>query len=288
MTQDATCQRLTEFLGVLAFSGMRTAIMVAGAVLACIVSVQAQESRELSEARVSYNAFDFDRAISLAAAARQDPVEADAASVLIARAYLGRYDQGTDPIDLSFAREALASVNASQLNRVDRAAWLVGFGQILYLDGRPGVAAEVFETALAITPDMPAADERTLLDWWATALDREAFSSTPRRRVELGEQIGTRMLAELAVSPGGAVPNYWLVASARTAGQFERAWDSAAAAWIRSRLDPASAPRLRDDLDRLVVEGIVPGLARARADAGLEGDVETLLEAWARFKDEWP
>jgi len=243
----------------------------------------AQEAPELSESRLRYNADDFDGAIALAAIARADPVFAHAASLVIGRAFLERYRATADPIDLASGREALASVNAEALTLRDRLAWMVGLGQALFLDGQPGAAAEIFETALGQRAVLDPAEAQTLLDWWASTLGQEASAATGPRRSALFDRIRARMAQEVLGAPGSPEANYWLVAAARGTADPERAWDLAAAAWVRSRLAPETVNALRVDLDRLVIDGVVPELARVR-----QVDPTALVAAWTAFKDLWP
>ena len=256
---------------------------LASAILLLPLAAVGQEAPELAEARALYNAGDFDGAIASAAVARAQVAFADAASLVIGRAYLERYRATGDPIDLASGREALTSVNAAAIAPSDRLAWLVGLGQSLYLGGQPGAAAEVFETALGQREVLDPADARTLLDWWASSLDREASAGARTRRAALFDRMRVRMEQQLLDSPGSAPANYWLVAAARGAADPERAWNLAAAAWVRSRFAPETMFGLREDLDRLVLEGVVPELARAS-----EVEEDSLVAEWIAFKEQWP
>jgi len=258
-------------------------LAVAVLVVALPALAAAQDTPELAEARARHNAGDFDGAIEAAAVARAQPAAADAASLVIGRAYLERYRATAEPVDLASGREALASVNAAALGPDDRLAWLVGIGQSLFYGGQPGAAAEIFETALGQRGTLAPADARMLLDWWASALDREASAAARARRLALFERIRARMEEELASAPGSAPANYWLAAAARGAGDPERAWSLAAAAWVRARLAPDTMSVLRADVDRLVIDGIAPELARARGV-----DAATLAGEWTAFKELWP
>ena len=52
------------------------------------------------------------------------------------------------------------------------------------------------------------------------------------------------------------------MASARGAGEIERAWNLAVAGWVRAGRGQKA---LRSDLDRLVLQGVIPDLAASRA-----------------------
>src|SRR5258705_1432743 len=100
-----------------------------------------------------------------------------------------------------------------------------------------------------------------LLDWWATALDREAQVAPPERRARLNARIMERMDAELRRDPGSAPANYWRAVAARGSGDLDTAWDAAVAAWVRAALGPAGS-QLRSDIYRLGTEAIIPERAR--------------------------
>jgi hypothetical protein len=230
-----------------------------------------------------YNAADYDGAIAAAAIARTQPSTADAAALVEARAHLERYRHGGDGMDLAAAREALTAVHASALSPRDTVDLLVGLGQSLYYIDMFGAAAELFDTALEDGAILPERDHLMLLDWWATALDRDAQGASPDRRARLAAQISERMEAELRRDPGSAPANYWRAVAARTAGDADAAWDAAVAAWVRAALSPA-APQLRSDIDRLVTDAIIP--ERARHSEQPEA-VDAMRNEWNQFKEQW-
>ena len=248
--------------------------------LACSTA-HAAEPPPLARARMLYNAADFDGAIAAAAMARQQPNTADAAALVEARARLERYRRGSDAMDLTAAREALHAVRSAVLAPRDQVDFLIGLGQSLYLTDLFGAAAELFETALERSAVLPERDRVMLLDWWATALDREAQTAPPERRARLAAQIAMRMEDELRRDPGSAPANYWLASAARAAGDLDTAWDSAVAAWVRATLSPASA-QLRADIDRLVMEVLIPERARVRRET-----TEVLRSQWNLIKEDW-
>ena len=127
----------------------------------------------------------------------------------------------------------------------------------------------------------------SLLDWWANALDRSAQSRPADRRTREFDRLMERMEEEVARDPANPVANYWLAAAARGAGDIERAWDLAVAAWVRSSLWPESAPKAREDLDRLVVQVIVPERVRARGAREPQEASKALLDEWAAIKEQW-
>jgi hypothetical protein len=248
----------------------------------------AAEHPSLAKARGLYNAADYDAAIDAASVARADPASAHAAALVVARAHLERHRARLDPVDLDAARGALNVVRPEALTPRDRVDLLVGLGQALYLGNTFGAAAELFDTALSQSWLLPAADRLLLLDWWATALDREAQTVAADRRAPLLALIRDRMEGEVRQDPGSAAANYWLAASSRGAGELDRAWHAAVAGWIRAPLSSASAAALRADLDRLVTQAIIPERARQRPAREQAEAATTLRAQWETVKTQWP
>jgi hypothetical protein len=254
--------------------------------MCCVASVHAAEPSALARARTLYNAADYEGAIEAAAVARMQPATADAAALVDARAHLERYRHGSDPADLAAAREALNTIHAPVLSPREQVDLLVGLGQSLYLSDMFGSAAELFDTALDRGALLPDRDRLMVLDWWATALDREAQSASPERRARLAGQIGSRMEEELRRDPGSAPANYWRAVAARGVGDFETAWDAAVAAWVRATLSP-TASQLRTDIDRLVTEALIAERARSRPGFDQTDAVEALRSEWNLVKEQW-
>jgi tetratricopeptide (TPR) repeat protein len=251
------------------------------AVLAAPALARAAEHPALAQARALYNAADYDGAIVSAASARLDIASSNAAALVAARAYLERYRLRTsDPADLTAAREALGTVRAALLKPRDQIDLLVGLGQALFLGEEFGAAAELFDTALGRVSMLPARDQWLLLDWWASALDREAQRLPVDRRAPLLARVSERMEAELRTDPGNATANYWLSVAAHGVGDVERAWHAAVAAWVRAPLRPESAATLRGDIDRFVTTVLVLDRARSRP-------VKELPTALAEFRGQW-
>ena len=257
------------------------------AVLAVAVSAWAAEHPSLAEARALYNIADYDGAIRAASAARTDPASGDAAGLVIGRSYLERYRLRADPVDLAGAREVLGAVRAPALSPRDRLDLLIGLGQSLYLGEIFGAAAELFDTALGGASMLEARDRVLLLDWWASAMDGDAQRRPVASRAPVFERVLARMEEELRSDPGSAPANYWLAAAARGAGDVDRAWHAAVAGWVRAVLAPASAEKLRYDLDRLVTQALIAERARARPAQEQQDAVITLREEWEFVKSQW-
>lgn len=248
-------------------------------------AAMADEPAALAKARALYNAGSYDAAIELAATVRDDRQFGDAASLVLARAHLERYRLDGALSDLAAAREALAEVRREALTPRDQVDMLVGLGQTLFFGEQFGAGAQLFETALAGSSLLPPRDRNLLLDWWASAMNREAQTRPPDQREQVFARMAERMERELEDEPGSAVANYWLVAAARGLGDVERAWDTAVAAWVRARLVPETTEQLREDIDRLVLEALIPERARTRPP---REDPEVALRVeWERVKESW-
>ena len=251
------------------------------------VPASAAEPPALAEARELYNAGRYDAAIEAATRARAQPQYADAAALIIARAYVERFRQTTDPADLTMARDTFGAIRVSALSPRDEVDLLIGVGQTLYLDETFGAAAELFDAALNRGSLLPPGDRMLLLDWWALALEREAQSRPVDRRAPLFARIAERMEEEVRADPTSAVANYWLVAAARGQGDLDGAWDAAIAAWVRSMLVPETRATLRAEVDRLVTDALIPERARMRPAREQQEAAAALRAEWARVKQQW-
>lgn len=245
----------------------------------------AAEPPGLAKARAAYNAQDFGGAIAAAASVRLQPEWADAAALVMGRSHIERYRRTSDPSDLVSGREILGSIRSAALSPRDRVDHIVGLGQALYLGELFGAAAEIFDTALGGSPLLSQADRHLLLDWWATALDKEAQTQPWDQRKSVYERITTKVDRALAEDPANPVANYWLAVAARGTGDLDRAWNAAIAAWVRASLDRAHAAQLRLDLDRLVSQALIPERARTRVVRGSEDPVTILRDEWERVKE---
>jgi len=249
--------------------------------------LEAAESVALARARTLYNSGDYEGAIDAASVARRETQSADASALVIARARLERYRQTMNASELADAREALQTVRAASLTPRDQVDLLIGLGQALYLGEVYGPAAELFGAALEKGMLLGPRDRTMLLDWWATALDRDAQTRPYERRAPVYQRIGERMDIELRDDPASGVANYWQVVAARGVGDLDRAWSAAIAAWVRSTLNPMTQGQLRGDLDRVMEQALIP--ERARSSPSREGldPVEMLRAEWALVKQNW-
>jgi hypothetical protein len=255
--------------------------------LGLVPAAWAAEPPALAKARTLYNAANYEGAIDAAAVARRQPAWADAAALVMARSYLERYRQNADARDLAAAREALSTIKAGALMPRDQVDLIIGLGQSLYLGEIFGAAANLFQTALTRSALLGARDKQMLLDWWATAMDREAQTRPADRRRVVFEQIAARMEEELRQDPGSAVANYWQAVALRGVGDVEGAWHAAIAAWVRSTLSPETTGELRADLDRLVMQALIPERSRVMAARDPQEAVTALSAEWELVKQQW-
>jgi hypothetical protein len=236
----------------------------------------------LARARLLYNQGQFEAAITAAEQARLMPARADAADLVAARAYLERFRASAAPDDLVNARERLRRIDPQRFPARERAEYVVGLGEALFFEGAFGAAADVLDP-IVLSRDVVVGDARErVLDWWASALDREARPRPEIERQGVYQRIRVRMDEELAVHPGSGAAAYWLAAAARAQGDVQAAWDAAMAGWVRSPLASDRGVALRADLDRLVLRAIVPDRARVTAQTP-----ESLRQQWELFKEHW-
>jgi hypothetical protein len=245
--------------------------------------------RALARARQAYNDGNHTAAIVAALEARADARVADAANIVMARAYLERFRNGADRQDLDSAREALQSVQPARLAPRDRLDLAVGLAETLYLEGAYGAAAEMFEPLLRAAIDLgPRARER-VLDWWASAVDAEARTRPNAERAPYYRRIVEEMELELKQDTGLGVASYWLAAASLGMGDVQRAWQAAIAGWVRASFAADGGSTIRQDLDRLVIEAIIPDRIRllslparevADATVGLRSEWDVVKQKW--------
>jgi hypothetical protein len=250
-------------------------------------TVSAAEPPALAKARTLYNTANYEGAIDAAAVARRQTPWADAAALVIARSHLERFRQNTDVKDLVAAREAFVTIKFSALTPRDQVDFIIGLAQAMYLGELFGASAELFQTALQRSSLLGTRDKQMLLDWWATAMDREAQSRPADRRRAVFERIAARMEEELRQDPGSAVANYWMAVALRGTGDIESAWHAAIAAWVRSTLSPETTGELRADLDRLVMQALIPERSRVMAVRDPLEAVTALRAEWDLVKQQW-
>lgn len=254
------------------------------------VSTSAAAQDTVTRARQLYNAGRFEGAIATAEQGVKDPKQRVVAMLILSRARLERYRAGSDPKDLADARADLLGLDPTKLSQEDRVEWQIGVAEALFLEGQPGPAAELFGNLFAMVRQRPQ-DEARLLDWWATALEQQAEPRPRNERRAVYQRIVEKMETELDRNPLSRTALYWLPSAARGAGDLERAWSAAVASWVRAgALDDEAS--LRDDLDRLMLQGIIPERASQRTRQPLDaeatiGEVASMADEWEGIKRRW-
>ena len=251
--------------------------------IACATGARAADDRDpLARARLLYNQRKFEAAIVAADQARLTPARADNADLIAARAYLERFRESEADEDLSNARDRLRRIDPRRFGSQERVEFIVGLGETLYFDGAYGAAASVFESVIVPAGALKPAERERVLDWWASALDRDVRPRSEFDRQPIYQKIRDRMTAELVAVPTSVTAAYWISAAARGQGDLQGAWDAAQAGWVRAPLASERGAELRDDLDRLVLRALVPERAR------LLGQPPDLVRLeWERFKERW-
>lgn len=254
-------------------------------VLMAQVPLRAQD--RLAEARRLYNAGQYDGAERAVRAALSIPAMANGARVVLGRILLERFRQTASDVDLSGARTQLRNVIPAALDVRERLELMLGLAEGLFLEERFGAAAAMFETIVTASAALGVPAHERVLDWWATALDRYATAGPQAERTDLYARIRSRMAREVERDPGSVPGSYWLVAATRGAGDIDGAWSQAMAAWLRAPFARDRGAALRADLDRLVVQALIP--ERAARITGREANQATasLTAEWETFKASW-
>ena len=242
----------------------------------------AADNDPLARARLLYNEHKWEASVAAADQARANPSRADSADLIAARALLERFRESAGAMDLTNARERLRRVDPRRFGPRERLEYIVGLGETLYFDGSYGSAASVFDSVLAPASAVPAGERERVLDWWASALDRDARPRSEFDRQAVYQRVRDRMYAELASVPNSSVAVYWLCAAARGQGDLQGAWNAAQAGWVRAPLAGDGGDRLRLDLDLLVTSALIPERARV-----LGQPPAAIRAEWDRFKERW-
>jgi len=242
----------------------------------------------LARARRAYNEGRYDAAIGAARHSLEVPDQVNGARLVLGRALLERYRAAARLGDLVEARDTLRAVDLAHLPQAERYELMVGFGQWLFLTGRFGAAAELFDSALGSAPAVSSPTRDRLLDWWASALERD-LQDAHGDAGAIYAQVLDRMEQEARKDPSCAAAAYWIAAAARGLGRLDRAWQAAMAAWVRTDLSHDRSEVLRADLDRLVLTAIIPDRARETAAARTDQRqaADTMVTEWERFKADW-
>jgi hypothetical protein len=257
--------------------------------LAAVLALAAAKPDPLLAARQFYSLGQYDRAIEAAKPALANPSTASSAHLILGRSRLERYRTNPVPQDLDAARDDLRAVEPRALDPRERLEFQIGLAVLLYFDDRYGAAAELLDPVIDATASLaPDAHDRAL-DWWATALDRQAQTLASPDRQSAYARLIARMEQELRRNTASVPAGYWIAAASRGAGDLDRAWAAACAAWLRAPLAGDRGTALRADLDKLVTQAIIPERAarstsrdRRQAAASMTADWETFKSAWGK------
>lgn len=255
--------------------------------LLALTAVPGEAADALADAHRFYNAGQYDAAERAAREAVRNPATANAGHLVLGRVQLELYRQSANAADLTAARESLRQVDARTLDVRDRTELTIGLGEALYFDDRFGAAAELFDSVLNASSALGAPAHERVLDWWATSLDRLAQSRPAAERASLYDRIMERMAAELGADSGSTPAAYWVAAAARGRGDLERAFNAAAAAWVRAPLARDHGAALRADVDRLMVQAILPERAARLQPRDRRQALTGMLSEWDAFKTSW-
>ncbi|MEO8480877.1 MAG: hypothetical protein ABI634_01635 [Acidobacteriota bacterium] len=246
------------------------------------------------QARQLYNDQKYDEAIRRATEALATPALKSPAALVIARAHLERFRQSSDATDLPAARTALKTVIVDGLSARDRVDLMVALGEAMYFDDEYGTddrfsaAAEQFEVALDHADVLDAKSRDLLFDWWASALDRQAQQDGETGRAALYARVQKGAERELVRDDTAASASYWLAAASRGVNDLTRAIGAASAAWVRAGTLGARGVTLREDLDRLMRQVILPERARELSVGTSPKPTFAILEEqWQRLTEQW-
>jgi len=258
------------------------------AALLLLASGSAGAADQLTEARRLYNLGQYEMAERLAREAASNPSRTDAARVVLGRIQLERFRQSADTQIFMGARESLRMVDPAGLDSSERVELAIGLAEALYLEGRFGAAAQLFESVRQRSAILGRPAHERVLDWWATSLDRQAQTLPAEERPTVYHRILPLMEEEIAENPGSAAAGYWLAAAARASGDLDRAWHAGLSGWLRAALSDDHGAALRADLDRLVILAVIPERAAKLAGRSDPKDAQNALrQEWEAFKKAW-
>jgi hypothetical protein len=267
-------------LGVVARAGVLTLAMATSA-------YAARKPDALVAARQFYNAGQYDQAIQAAEQAAQNPSFASSARLILGRSRLERYRKTSVGQDLDDARADLRAVDPRAIDPRERLELQIGLAVLLYFEDRFGAAAELLDPVIDASASLARDAHDRALDWWATALDRQAQTIVPPERGPIYARVIERMERELRRDTGSGTAGYWLAAAARGAGDLDRAWAAASASWVRASLAADRGESLRADLDKLVTQAIIPEKAAKAPPRERRQAAATLAAEWEAFKRIW-
>lgn len=260
--------------------------------LAVLWPASAAAQNDLERARSLYNAGQFEEAIAAATTAKSKAALAPSATMIAARARLERFRQSDDPKDLAEARTELASLDPQTLAPQEAIEWQIGLGSALVLENQLGPAAEMFTSILPeARVRLSGAEFEKLLEWWAGTAARVAEGLSGSARTERYAKLRDAVREEMNRDPLSRPATYWTVVAARGAGDPEGSWNAAVAGWIRAGSQSVSTT-LRADLERFVVQTLIPERAQARTGQRLDAEatlaeITSMTEDWRTLVSRW-
>ena len=141
-----------------------------------------------------------------------EPMFADAAALVLARAHLERYRSQSNPVDLATARDTLAAIRPEALSSRDQIDLLIGLGQTLYLGDAFGAGGRLFRHGAraridAVAP-RPAAAARLVGDG-PRSRGADAPARSPRAAVRPAGGPHERRTADRAGQPRSPTTGSW-------------------------------------------------------------------------------
>jgi hypothetical protein len=267
---------------------LRAAVCAGALLVPCADALAAAGAPDqIAVARRLYNEGKFDEALEAARKALSTPATASSARLVMGRIQIERYRQMPTAATLDDAKSVLRAVDPRALDQRERIELQVGLATLLYFEDRFGAAAELLDPVVDSSATLaPDAHERAL-EWWATALDRQAQAQPAAERTGVYLRISERMEQELRRDSGSGPASYWLAAASRGAGDIERAWSAAAAGWIRASLVRDRGVTLKADLDRLMTTAIIPDRAAKVPVRERKQALTSMAAEWEHFKRIW-
>ena len=144
-----------------------------------------------------------------------------------------------------------------------RLEYLLALGQALFLEDEFGAAASLFASAVVPARALDPALRESFVDWWGSAVERQADVAGAEFRA--GPVQRPRACAcepSWAAAPNPQPPSTGRPPRSGAPGDSSAAWDAAIAGWVRARLAGERSASLRADLDKLVLQGIIPDRVR--------------------------
>lgn len=239
----------------------------------------------LERARAYYNEGRYDESIAAATAASSRPDAAPSATLIIARSHLGRYRASGDAKELDAARAALITLNPRVLAPQEAIEWQIGAGTALFFENQFGPAADMFSTVVPLARErLKDVEFEKLVEWWGSTQGRLAETLAGGARKAAYERLRTEAALEVQRNPLSRPATYWMIVGLRGAGSLEEAWGAAISGWIRFGNQP-DGEKLRTDLDRFVIQTLIP--ERAQAKTGQRLDTKSSLNEIAVMTEEW-